>query len=221
MSGALSLRAETDPQIAHLRSAEQRAWVDSDDARARLRQTEAAITTQTSDLALDLKDAWERAYPDTARAAETTLAGTGRFGRGRAEVSAARENLTSWARGWQPILTDLTGLPVDALLDPDQLSTRMPSNGSSALQAAIGRYAEHAAGQAHPELAATRHAVATCARAVLKRLPAGLCAGTGRSSGRGRPRTSSRTSSNSTQALPTMSKYWTPPRRKTQRTWVR
>jgi hypothetical protein len=153
------LRAETDPQIAQLRSAEQQAWVDSDDARARLRQTEAAITTQTSDLARDLKDGWERAYPDTARAAETIRVGTGRFGRGRAEVNAAREKLTSWVRGWQPILTDVTGLSVDALLDPDQLSTRMPSNGGSALQAAIGRYAEHAAGQAHPELEATRHAV--------------------------------------------------------------
>jgi hypothetical protein len=153
------LRAETDPQIAHLRSAEHQAWVDSADARARLTQTEAAITTQTGDLARDLRDRWDRAYPDTARAAETIRAGTGRFGRGRAEVNAARENLTSWARAWQPILTDVTGLPVDAPHDPDQLSTRMPSNGSSALHAAIGRYAEHAAGQAHPELAATRHAV--------------------------------------------------------------
>src|SRR5450631_4462089 len=153
------LRAEIDPQIAHLRSAEQQARVDSDDARARLRQTEDAITTQTSDLARDLKDAWDRAYPDTARAAETIRAGTGRFGRGRAEVSAARESLTSWARAWQPILADVTGLPVEVLLDPDQLATRMPFNGGSALQAAIGRYAEHAAGQAHPELAATRHAV--------------------------------------------------------------
>ena len=35
----------------------------------------------------------------------------------------------------------------------------MPSNGSSALHAAIGRYAEHTAVQARPELAATRHAV--------------------------------------------------------------
>jgi hypothetical protein len=104
-------------------------------------------------------DAWERAYPDTARAAETIRAGTGRFGRGRAEVNAARENLTGWARAWQPILADVTGLPVDALLDPDQLSTRMPFNGGSALHAAIGRYAEHAVRQAHPELAATRHAV--------------------------------------------------------------
>jgi hypothetical protein len=45
------------------------------------------------------------------------------------------------------------------VLDPDQLSTRMPFNGGSALHAAIGRQAEHAAGQSHPELAATRHAV--------------------------------------------------------------
>jgi thymidine kinase len=155
----LPLRAESDPQIAHLRSAEQQAWADSDDARARLRQTEAAITTQTGDLARDLLDGWDRTYPNTARAAETIRAGTGRFGRGRAEVNAARANLTSWARAWQPILADVTGLPVDALLDPDQLSTRMPYNGSSALHAAIGRYAEHAAGQARPELAATRHAV--------------------------------------------------------------
>ena len=153
------LRAESDPQIAHLRSAEQQAWADSDDARARLRQTEAAITTGTSDLARDLLDRWDRAYPDAARAAETIRAGTGRFGRGRAEVNAARANLTSWARAWQPILADVTGLTVDALLDPDQLSTRMPFNGSSALQGAIGRYAEHAAGQAHPELGANRHAV--------------------------------------------------------------
>jgi len=153
------LRAQSDPQIAQLRSAEAQAWVDSDDARARLRGTEAAITTATSGLARDLLDSWDWAYPDTARAAETIRAGTGRFGRGRAEVNAAREHLTSWARGWQPILTEVTGLPVDALLDPDQLSTRMPFNGGSALHEAIGRYAEHAAGQAHPELAATRHGV--------------------------------------------------------------
>jgi len=153
------LRAQSDPQIDQLRAAEQQAWVDSDHARVRLRGTEAAITTATSDLARDLLDGWERAWPDTARAAETIRAGTGRFGRGRAEVNAARQNLTGWARAWQPILADVTGLPVDALLDPDQLSTRMPFNGSSALHAAIGRYAEHAAGQVHPELEATRHAV--------------------------------------------------------------
>jgi thymidine kinase len=153
------LRAESDPQIAHLRSAEQQARVDSGDAHARLRKTEAAITTATSDLARDLLDGWERAYPDTARAAETIRAGTGRFGRGRAEVNAARANLTSWARAWQPIVADVTGLPVEVLLDPDQLSTRMPFNGGSALHEAIGRQAEHTAGQGHPELAATRHAV--------------------------------------------------------------
>jgi thymidine kinase len=153
------LRAESDPQIAHLRSAEQQARVDSNDAHARLRKTETAITTQTSDLARDLLDGWDRAYPHASRAAETIRAGTGRFRRGRAEANAARANLTSWARAWQPILSDVTGLPVDALLDPDQLSTRMPFNGGSALHAAIGRCAEHAAVQARPELAATRHAV--------------------------------------------------------------
>jgi hypothetical protein len=153
------LRAQTDPQSGHLCSAEQQAWVACEDARAQLRQTEAAITTQASDLARDLNEAWDRAYPHASGAAETIRTGTGRFGRGRAKVNAARENLTNWARGWQPILTDVTGLSVDALLDPDQLATRMPYNGSSALHAAIGRYAEHAAGQAHPELEATRHAV--------------------------------------------------------------
>jgi exodeoxyribonuclease V alpha subunit len=153
------LRAETDPKIAHLRSAEQQAWADSDDARARLRQTEAAITTATRDQARDLLDRWDRAYPHASAVAETIRAGTGRFGRGRAEVNAAREHLTNWARAWQPTLADVTGLRVDALLDPDQLATRMPFNGSSALHAAIGRYAEHTAVQAHPELAATRRAV--------------------------------------------------------------
>jgi hypothetical protein len=153
-------RAASDPQIAQLRAAEQRAQVDSDHARARLRGTEAAITTATSDLAHDLHDAWDRAYPNAARAAETIRAGTGRLGRGRAQVNAARQNLTSWARAWQPILTEVTGLSAGALLDPVQLATRMPYNASSALHEAIGRYAEHAAGHAHPELEATRRAVA-------------------------------------------------------------
>jgi exodeoxyribonuclease V alpha subunit len=153
------LRAQSDPQIAQMRAAEAQAWVDAEDARVRLRGTEAAITTATSDLARDVKDGWDRAYPHASGAAETIRAGTGRFGRGRAEVNAARANLASWARGWQPILTEVTGLPVGALLDPDQLSTRMPYNGSSALHAAIGRFAEHAAGQAHPELEATLHGV--------------------------------------------------------------
>ena len=153
------LRAQSDPQIAHLRSAEAQAWVDSEDARDRLRGTESAITTATSDLARDLNDRWDRAYPSAARAVETIRAGTGHFGRGRSEVNAARQNLTSWARAWQPILTDITGLTVDALHDPDQLATAMPFNGSSALHEAIDRYAARAAGQAHPELAATRHGV--------------------------------------------------------------
>ena len=159
LASIVPLRAESDPQIAQLRGAEQQARGDSDDARDRLRGTESAITSATSDLARDLNDRWDRAYPSAARAAETIRAGTGHFGRGRADVNAARENLTSWARAWQPILADVTGLPVDALLDPDQLSTRMPFNGGSALHAAIGRYAEHAAGQAHPELEANRHDV--------------------------------------------------------------
>ncbi|MHB8300068.1 MAG: MobF family relaxase [Dermatophilaceae bacterium] len=153
------LRAQSDPQIDQLRSTEAQARVDSDHARARLRGTEAAITTATSDLTRNLHDSWNQAYPNASGAAETIRAGTGRFGRGRAEVNAARANLTSWTRAWQPILTEVTGLPAGALLDPDQLATRIPYNGTSALHAAIGRYAEHAAGQAHPELAATRRAV--------------------------------------------------------------
>ena len=152
------LRAQSDPQIAQLRGAEQQAWADSDQARDRLRGTEAAISTATADLAADLNERWDRSYPNAARAAERIRAGTGRFGRGRAQVNTARENLTSWAQGWAPILTEVTGLPVEALLDPDQLATAMPYNGTSALRAAIGRHAEHAAAQAHPELDATRHA---------------------------------------------------------------
>ena len=154
------LRAQSDPQIDQLRAAEAQAWVDADHARARLRGTEAAITTATRHLTADLHDSWNQAYPNAARAAETIRAGTGRFGRGRAKVNAARANLTSWARAWQPILTEVTGLPVDGLLDAVQLATRMPYNGTSALHEAIGRNAEHGAGQAHPELAATRRAVA-------------------------------------------------------------
>jgi exodeoxyribonuclease V alpha subunit len=154
------LRAQSDPRIDQLRAAEAQAWGDSDHARVRLRGTEAAITTATSDLTRDLKNGWDRAYPNAARAAETIRVGTGRFGRGRAQVTAARANLTSWARAWQPILTEVTGLPVGALLDPVQLATRIPYNGTSALHAAIGEYAKHAAGQVHPELEATRRAVA-------------------------------------------------------------
>jgi len=154
------LRAQSDPHIDQLRAAEQLAWADSDQARARLKHTEAAITTTTSDLTADLFDAWNEAYPNAAQAAETIRAGTGHFGRGRAQVNAARANLTSWAAPWQPILTEVTGLPADALLDPVQLATRMPYNGTSAIHDAMDRYAEHAARRAHPELAATRRAVA-------------------------------------------------------------
>jgi exodeoxyribonuclease V alpha subunit len=154
------LRGQSDPHIDQLRAAEQLAWADSNQAHARLKHTEAAITTAARDLAADLHDAWNQAYPNAAQAAETIRAGTGRFGRGRAQVNAARQHLTSWARAWQPILTEVTGLSAGALLDPVQLSNRMPYNASSALHEAIGRYAEHAAGQAHPELAATRRAVA-------------------------------------------------------------
>ncbi len=152
-------RAQSDPQIDQLRATEQQARVDSEAARFRLRGTQAAITTATSDLTRNLRDGWDRAYPNAAQAAETIRAGTGRFSRGRAQVNAARANLTSWARSWQPILTDVTGLSVHALLDPVQLAARMPYNGTSALHSAIGRYAEHAADQAHPELEATGHTV--------------------------------------------------------------
>ncbi|MEO8518022.1 MAG: MobF family relaxase [Dermatophilaceae bacterium] len=161
-------RAQSDPQIDQLRAAEAQAWVDADRARARLRGTEAAITTATSELTRNLTERWDRAYPNAAQAAETIRAGTGRFGRGRAQGNAARANLTSWARAWQPILTEVTGLPVDGLLDPVQLAARMPYNGTSALHEAIGRYAEQAAGQAHPELAATRRAVQVADQQVRK-----------------------------------------------------
>jgi len=154
------LRAQSDPHIDQLRAAEQQAWVDSNQARARLKYTEAAIITATSDLTWNLHDGWDRAYPNAAQAAERIRAGTGRFGRGRAQVNTARQHLTSWASRWQPILTEVTGLPVDGLLDPVQLATAMPYNGTSALHSAIGRYAEHAAGQARPELAATRRTLA-------------------------------------------------------------
>ena len=162
------LRAQSDPDIAQLRAAEAQAWVDSDHARARLRGTEAAITTATSDLARSLNDAWDQAYPNAAQAAETIRAGTGRFGRGRVQVNAARENLTSWARAWQPILTEVTGLPAGALLDPGLLAARMPHNGTSPLHEAIDRYAEHASGQVHPELAATRRAAQVADQQVRK-----------------------------------------------------
>jgi hypothetical protein len=78
------LRALSDPHIDQLRSTETQAWADSNQARARLKHTEAAITTQASDTAADLKHAWDQAYPNAARAAETIRSGTGRFRRGRA-----------------------------------------------------------------------------------------------------------------------------------------
>jgi exodeoxyribonuclease V alpha subunit len=80
---------------------------DLDRARDQLSATERAIEATRTQLADQLHAAWDAQRADAQADARRIQAGTGRFGRGRTEISAATERLEQWATTWAPVVGDL------------------------------------------------------------------------------------------------------------------
>jgi exodeoxyribonuclease V alpha subunit len=76
-------------------------------ARERLVVSQEAIDASTDQIATQVRAAWDEQRPAAQTAARRIQAGSGHFGRGRADIAAATEHLEQWARSWQPVLDDL------------------------------------------------------------------------------------------------------------------
>jgi exodeoxyribonuclease V alpha subunit len=159
LAAVVSIRAGSDPQLAQLEKAADRAWRVADQARTRADHVQASIKADAGRIADALRGRWDTDYPAASAAAERIRGGSGRFGRGRGEVRQARAHLQDWAQTWRPVLPQL---PSDA----DALAAAMPYRATSALHQAITSHAQNTAEQAHPDhrqLAAAARSAAAAA----------------------------------------------------------
>ena len=139
-----SIRAGSDPQLARLENAADRAWAAADHARTRADQVQTSIKADAGRTADALRGRWDNDYPAASAAAETIRGGNGRFGRHRGDVRQARAHLQEWAQTWRPVLPQLPA-------DVDELAAAMPYTATSQLHQAITNHAKNTAEQAHPD----------------------------------------------------------------------
>jgi hypothetical protein len=156
----LERAVEAEPRVAADQAASQAARAvataaqqELDTARDRLAVSEQAIQASADQIAARVRGAWDEQRPAAQAAARRIQAGTGRFGRGRADIAAASERLEQWAQAWQPVLGDLH----------QRFGGLLGFAGQHALNdsvtAPIRDYAQTQAVQAHPEHAAYQVAV--------------------------------------------------------------
>ncbi len=145
--------AELQPTLDRADARLHAARTGYDDARHRLAATDHAIAAQTDQHAARLHAAWQHERPAAHAAARRIQAGTGRFGRGRHDLTAAQDRLEAWAERWQPILDRL---PVP-LADPAALAAGWHS---TAIAEALYAHAADTVHAGHPDHAAQQDAAA-------------------------------------------------------------
>ncbi len=145
--------AELQPALDQARDRLDTARAAYDDARHRLAATDQAIAAETDQHAAPLHAAWQHERPAAHAAARRIQAGTGLFGRGRRDLTAARQRLDAWADRWRPILDRLPA----PLADPAALATGWHA---AAVTDALHAHAADTANAGHPEQADQQDAAA-------------------------------------------------------------
>ncbi len=145
--------ADLQPALRDARARLDTARAAYDDARRRLAATDHAIAAEKNQHAALLHAAWQHERPAADAAARRIRAGTGRFGRGRRDLTAAQQRLDAWAERWQPVLDRLPA----PLADPAALATGWHS---AAVAEAVHAHAADTANAGHPEQAVQQDAAA-------------------------------------------------------------
>ena len=108
-----SIHARYTPEAKRLRGNEVEArwrWLE---ARQRVVDLEATLTSETADLQTRLWGAWRKDLSQARRAAEVVGEGAGRLGRHRRQVRDAGAELTAFAARWRPAVLDLATDPAE------------------------------------------------------------------------------------------------------------
>jgi exodeoxyribonuclease V alpha subunit len=149
---ALERALAAEPRVAAERAAHDAAWARVDDAqheldraREQLANTEQAIEATRAQLTDQLHAAWDAQRGDAQADARRIQAGTGRFGRGRGEITAATDRLEQWAASWTSIVGDLH----DRFGGLVSFATAHPGNDRVGEQ--LREFALRQAHAAHPE----------------------------------------------------------------------
>jgi hypothetical protein len=104
---ALAAQADlpaTAQRLADAMQAEHGARIAAETARAALAEQQARLDATTTRLAGQWQHDWDRDRPSVRAAGQRIAAGPGRFGLGRAAVTAAQDAVDNWAAHWTAIL---------------------------------------------------------------------------------------------------------------------
>jgi thymidine kinase len=109
---------------------------------------ERLVATQSARYASELQRSWDQGRPAARAAAETVLAGPGRFGLHHRRMERAQAELRQWADTWRPVVSDLP-------TDPAQLITFAAGYDTSTVREQITGYTRAAVEHAQPDHRAT------------------------------------------------------------------
>ena len=108
-----AIQARYTPDAERLRSDEvdaRRRWLE---ARQRVVDLEATLSSETADLQTRVWGAWHQELAQARRAAEVVREGAGRLGQHRRQVRDASAELIAFAARWRPALPDLATDPAE------------------------------------------------------------------------------------------------------------
>jgi len=126
----------------------RRSWLD---ARQRVDDLDAALTSETADQQRRVWDAWHQDLSQAQRAADIVRDGPGRLGQHRRQVRDAHTDLTAFAQRWHPALP---GLPTD----PAELADQVRWLHGRRVEEPINAYITRTVAAAHPDADQIRQA---------------------------------------------------------------
>jgi hypothetical protein len=146
-----AIQARYAPDRERLHSAEvgaRRRWLE---ARQRVVDIEASMTSEEADLQTQLWGAWRQELAQAQRAAEVVRDGAGRLGQHRRQVRDAGAELTAFAARWHPALPDLA-------TDPVELATQVMWLHGRRVEDPINAFVAREVADAHPDADQLREA---------------------------------------------------------------
>ena len=119
----------------------RRRWLE---ARQRVADLEATVTSETADLQTQLWAAWRMELSTARRAAEVVRAGGGRLGQRRRQVRDAGADLTAFAARWRPAVPDLA-------TDPAELAGQVRWLHGRRVEDLLNAFVARTIAEAHPD----------------------------------------------------------------------
>ena len=113
-------------------------------ARQRVDDLDAALTSETADLQTRVWGAWRQELSQAQRAAEVVREGAGRLGQHRRQVRDASAELTAFAARWRPAVPDLA-------TDPAELADQVMWLHGRRVEDPINAFVARAVADAHPD----------------------------------------------------------------------